>query len=1089
MRCVVLAGALAVLAAVVPPPLEADEAGETPFALFSKAAVPVLDDRCSGCHGVSLETLDRLRASAADPRLGLLRWEVDPSGRLGEGRRAAAAYETLTAGLGKGGREEDDPLWLYPGSPSLASPLLRAPLAAVQSGSTHPDVFPSTEDPDYQRLKCWVDVELASAGSSPATLDTTAARFFAESLVPVLVRKTCFSANCHGPTAFNDLKLDPGIPVLPGRFTPRIHRANRKAMLGEVTRLVHLSGDPSLSRQIRKCIPVEQGGIVHKGGNLFFEEGDPDLATFRRWLALEAEEARRRTGAPLGRQDGIVFVRRPRDTPERFFEDLSFLPGGDLIRRRSGEEINLTAALHPAGPADVRAPDVSPDGRKVAFAMRRSPREGFDIWEVDLASRRSRRLTWSSRPEEHYMDPLYAPDPDDGEGHDLSRVILVMVSNRAGGWCASSPDGILGEAEGGTRTLLRDRGRTERPGTYTGRELRVVKGTNRGATRRITRHESGLLEVSPPFDEPCDSTTHYVISDPPRRAPRFDAYRMRLAPPGEERATFEWSLTRMTWTGSQVRRPHMRSSGEIMFTCLRTGWQSGRPFYNGAIFRTHLDGSNFHTHNGNRSGVPIHAGNREMGDGLEVRIGRDANSFWGGMLMLSDHQFGPTIEPDSPVDDLDHPGENAPISSSLFRFVPGWISLDESVRFRGISPGGAYRDPYPLPDGSLLVSYTAGPLDLDDPEAAPDFDILRLVPEPSFQNADGTGPGRFRREVLVTGPLSELWPRPVAVRLKEPVKKRLKLRKDLFGPPSLPPESPFDGYREGTPAVLEIYDVPLLDAFFEQATPAGPKHVALPLCPSCGEPTPEIARVTHARIIGLVPDGSPGETPAKRVMIAEVPLAADGSIQVALPSRMSFDIQSVNPLGMALRSPNRWLYCLPGERHTLSIPRVLFAQTCGGCHGGLTGSPRDTFHRPDLITSASRTLSLWDSERDERRDPSNWRPGEPGPTWTAVDFEEDLRPILKRRCTGCHGGLSPASGLTLEGGSALSSLLPYVNHREALAVSSYLLEKLLGRELMAPRRLTGDAPHPSEAPLGRDEIQKFIRWIDLGASPGRRALD
>ena len=144
-----------------------------------------------------------------------------------------------------------------------------------------------------------------------------------------------------------------------------------------------------------------------------------------------------------GQTRGIVFVRRPRNTPERFFEDGEFLPGADLIWKNGDTETNLTAKLHPNAPADIRAPSVSYDARHVAFAMRRTSEEPFNIWEVELDSGAARQLTFSAEPGVHFLDPLYVPDPDDKAGYDLERVCLVMTSNQAGHWCESSPSGLL----------------------------------------------------------------------------------------------------------------------------------------------------------------------------------------------------------------------------------------------------------------------------------------------------------------------------------------------------------------------------------------------------------------------------------------------------------------------------------------------------------------------------------------------------------------------------------------------------------------------------------------------------------------------
>lgn len=511
-----------------------------------------------------------------------------------------------------------------------------------------------------------------------------------------------------------------------------------------------------------------------------------------------------------------------------------------------------------------------------------------------------------------------------------------------------------------------------------------------------------------------------------------------------------------------------------MLTCLRTGWQNGRPFFNGALFRVHVDGSNFHTHNGNRSGVPIFADDRECPDGLEIRIGRDADSWWGGMLLISDHQFGPTIERDNPLDDLDHPYRDGLPESSLTRFLPGWVSLDPAARSGGISPGGAYRDPYPLADGSILVSHAPGPLDLHDPAAAPDFDVLRLIPDPAFRSPDGAGAGVFRREILIGGPDAELWARPVAPRLKEPTLKTLKVEEKLLGAPQK--SGGYLRYPEGTPAVVEIYDLPLLAAFFEQITPAGVKHIAAEVCPQCGEVNGDADRIEGVRLVGALPQRAQDSGPPRRVVLAEGPLARDGSAYLTLPSGVAFDVQALNALGMAIAMPNRWLYCLPGERHTLSIPRVLFPQTCGGCHGALTGRREDTLRMVDGVTAASRTLAVWDELAGAKHKPANW--GAPPAALPGGDFERDLRPLLSRKCAGCHAELG--------GDGARAWLLPHVAAKEAMAVRSPLMELLTGRELHASGDHAEREPHPVAAPLSAAELREFILWIDLGAAPGSR---
>lgn len=1055
--------ALATRDTAAPPPAPA-----TSFDVFARDVAPVLDRRCGSCHAVPAEDYAALLSEPLNRTL--LRWPADPSGRIATPDQEREAFRRCTEPAAGGGRSFDP---LDRRGPALAGRLLRAPLAESLGGYVHPVVFSSLSDPDLATLLRWADLEIAARPEPPLALAPGAETFFADKVVPVLERKTCFGSNCHGRLAFNDLKLDPGIPALPGRFTPALHRSNRRAMLGDVTRLVNLSGDVEQSKQLKKSIPVEQGGIVHKGGNAFLSKGDPDYAVLKEWLEKEKAEAREATGAALGDVRGIVFVRRPRGTPERALEPLAWLPGADVFWRRDGTETCLTAALHPDGPADIRAAEVSYDGRRIAFAMRRAEGEPFNVWELELETRAARPLTFSADPAVHFLDPLYVPDPGDPDGLRLDRADLVVLSNLSREVCEVSPDGILGEAEGGTAAEIVDEELREKAGTYDGRRIRILRGANAGEERAVARQEPGRLVLDRPLPAPCDTTSHYRIEAPVRFAPKFDLYRLPLAPPGGEREAFASFLRRMTWSPSQARRPHLRSSGEIMATFLRTGWQEGRPFFNGAIFRTHVDGSNFHTHGGNRSGLAIHSEGQEASDGLEVRIGRSADSWWGGVPILVDHQFGPHVEDRNPVDDLDHPWREGPPRTALTRFASAWIALDPGASDRGISGGGAWHDLFPMPDGTILASFAPGPVDLHDPSAAPDFDVIRLVPEPAFQSPDGLRAGAFRREPVAGGPESELWPRPVVARLKEPLAKALKLEEDLFGP--APRERGLARYPGGAGAVLQVFDLALLDAFFTQSTPVGVRHLMAEVCPSCGDAVPEIDQVAAARVVGLEPRRDPA-APPRRFLVAEVPLSPDGSIQAALPDGVAFDIESVNPLGMALRSPNRWLYALPGERHTLSIPRALYAQTCGGCHGGLTGAPVDVLRRPDIVTSASRTQAIWDAEGLRKV-----RPSLPA-TRTEAGFEAVVRPILERRCLECHEGPGALAGVELSGEGARGTLLRFVDRDDRRAVVSRLAELLEGRELHAPGAAPPEA-HPPTGKLPDADLRAIWRWIDLGGQP------
>ena len=171
---------------------------------------------------------------------------------------------------------------------------------------------------------------------------------------------------------------------------------------------------------------------------------------------------------------------------------------------------------------------------------------------------------------------------------------------------------------------------------------------------------------------------------------------------------------------------------------------------------------------------------------------------------------------------------------------------------------------------------------------------------------------------------------------------------------------------------------------------------------------------------------------------------------------------------------------------------------CAGCHGSISGLRADVLRRPDVVTSASKVWATWDPEKHEKKLPLNH--GIVAKSLSGVDFLHDIQPIVDNKCSSCHSGSQPAAGLSLTSKptryytDAYESLMQledpasgnygrkrYVDERNALAINSYLIEKLYGRELRAPSQLSGEFPHPGQDPLTDKERLTFVRWIDIGA--------
>ncbi len=1162
---------------VLPVGLKQEE--QDSFLQFRRSVVPVLERRCGiNCHGVSHDEFARIQHDPEQAAFFFFPLDLD-QGKVPEDDRTLLEVFRVT----RGAKSADDShataaSRIAYGERPIFSPLLRAPLAIDLGGSPHRglDVFTREDDPDYVALYRWVETEV-TLRSKPVPPLSEEQEFFAGEILPVLVRNGCFILSCHGPSVFNDLKLEPPLPSPDGKFDPQrdfsrsaiVH--NHSQMLGVKSRFAHLGGDLRLSRLLVKNLPIGEGGIHQRGGNIqFFDDyHDPDVQKVLKWLGLERQalakklrsESRAIREEDLGRVEGIAFIRGPRHQPRRFFDFEPFHPGSDIfllkpadgksLEETKGVPVNLTSQFHPEGAAEFGAFDVRYDGRAIVFSMRTSADQGFQVYEIELdddlkyVDGSLTRLTFHGDRREdgeliHCVDPIYSPGPEDANGTHLDDVAVTYATNAAGDYTASDTYALLGEADRGDGKVLIDAQRTEKPGFFAGRRIYIVAGPYRGEWRTIVRHlrddasfVGAKFELDRPLPGPVDRRTIYTIEKP--RAdylPAFDIWRLVPAGNSDPKASFAATARRMTFTSAQERRPTMRTTGEVMFTSVRNvGFQADRPVFNGAIFRVMAGGFDYHIQGGNRSRYRLYIDSRELPQGIEVRQVLDPRNLWGGgALMLVDHGFGVHIEPENPVDNIpvaqdgDLLGES--VRSASRRYLPAMVpffpeSGPQAVTPTGQTPGGSFRDAFPLPDGTILLSHAATPFDHLDPQADPDWNIAQLRFDRSPQSPDGRSIGPFHIVPIPaasTDKAAEYHPRPIVVRLKEKPRTHQKfaVRTDGKKPKWL---HGVLRYPDGLPGEVECYDYPLLQSFLTHFAPVGARDFRVgPEGPTPGKIDPD-RTLYYVRVIAqeplsaseLVPTSSTTGDPfatqvslgihTRKRIVAEIPLEPDGSFYARVPTGVPLIVQGLNRQRMALHSMNRWFYLQPGEKLTFSIPRKIFPTLCSGCHGALTGQSHEALGPPDIVSSASRVLATWDPATRTRRTPYN-ASGEAASELT-VDFRRDVQPILDRRCVSCHDGKGPqAAGLDLRGTPTKHYTVSYeslhrlrdphsgnhadklfINEREALSVESYLIEKLTGRELLAPQNLdTPGVPHPAADRLTRAELLTLIRWIDLGAT-------
>jgi hypothetical protein len=324
------------------------------------------------------------------------------------------------------------------------SELLLRPLSPQAGGMSHTggSFFPNREDESWKKLKEWAKKAQTTPNAWPAR--GAGETFFADQVMPVLLRRGCALEGCHSPNGFNDFRLRPGGPGFLSRYA--VHR-NYELALNEFISLD--APDVRQSRLMKKNLLPAAGGIPHRGGPILEGPGpdgpcttfDPAtssaICTITEWHRIERMD-HATTVSTGGSTVPLAFISRPPDG-DSLLEFDTFRGGADLklADARLGADGHLDQVSNvrsglagcaglAAGNADVRGPEWSYDATKLVFAARASAATGFDLWLVDVGASSCRRLTsddgrMAGPVRTHNFDPAFAPDGS-----------LVFASTRAG---------------------------------------------------------------------------------------------------------------------------------------------------------------------------------------------------------------------------------------------------------------------------------------------------------------------------------------------------------------------------------------------------------------------------------------------------------------------------------------------------------------------------------------------------------------------------------------------------------------------------------------------------------------------------------
>lgn len=915
---------------------------------FQSEVVPVLESHCAAgvCHGI--DPAGRLVGEEIDD--GWL-FYVDEGGEVIDWQQTRkTTLEYVNA------REAPD-----------FSTLIRKPLPEVYGGIVHAGEsnFTSPDDPGLEALRRWIELE-EKGGEDPQPPDLNRReQHFASEVLPHLVGRNCAAANCHGRQAFNDFLLDPGIPDPQGgtRFGTEMIRDNYES----AHRFLTLDGVSTESQLIKKGLPLDRGGITHRGGNrtFFTSNDDPAVEAIAGWADMERRASHGDAGRTDGALRGVVYLKGP-VAAKSPFDVSSQQPGTDLYFRsfdesEGTESRNLTAHLHD-GDADIRDPAVSYDGTRVAFSMRTDPRDHYDLFELDLETGRVDRRT-------------------EGGGAD------VMAT-----WGA---DGSLYFAS--TRHGERFGGESIPLALY-----RLPDGADDREPKRLTFGPGSV--INPRYFRVGKLRDHLVVAQ--RRGLGED----------DETVGFEFPVDL---------------------------------------------GADYHIYFGATAPEDHFLVFEEMPDGRALSIVGDPDNRWsGGKLAIVDRNLGPETGGGPPA---------------TFAATEAFRDLDPSVRSSGVSYGGVYRDPAALPDGSVLVAWAPGPVDLGDRRADPRFRILHLTID---EAPDGCTTIECLPRVGTTAEwlradeehLSVYSPRPVVAR---------KTTHD--NEPRIEPREP---------TTLELADVTVNQGIIDNLFAAGPKYFR--------DDVRYVRLVEALSVTGAsVPSKMPNTGHPPAAILGEVELERDGSAYLQIPPETPVRLQLLDDNRMAVGPQHsRWLFVWPGQAFPASVDRHNYDVACGGCHGASSGDPEDLFPTTDAFTGASATLAEFEDRNPRRKREPVVLDAE---TRRQVTFEGDIQPIFDLRCNdaGCHAaGSEPAGGLALEStpgdrfsasyeavvakGDGSGGNRKYVDVANTSARTSFLVEVAADRSFDADRPLFD---HPAE-PLSQSELKELIRWIETGASFG-----
>lgn len=938
--------------------------------------------------------------------------------------------------------------------------------------------------------------------------DASPRQRFDADVAPILARR-CGTSSCHAAQAARAPRPFHFTADADGRITgDALDEAYASAK-----RFIDTTERPELSTLLRKPSRHELGGLAHAGGAAFYDRSDPAWVTLRAWVA--SEEGGGEDGHVDALSEGERFFARevqPRLAAAQCMASschgettaipLRFDPGVDGFFGAAATRANYREALVQLSLSG--RPELSRLARKplrdLALALPHRGGNGVNAFPVAMDDPLPAAIVAWARLERRLrtgegdltrsgiafvggpIGPARVVEHDDFvPGSDVFLLsppspggAVRNLTQRAHQEPADIRDPVVDDAA--TRLAFSMRAAPDAPRVLW--ELDLGTGEARAVTRGVRLADGRWSADRWPAYGP-DGRLWFVSTRAGMLAEQADGYDTDLYVIERDGTLTRRSFTPSPELATTFFRQGRETSGAVAFTAIRR-LASG---YKGVVYRFPNDlHSEYHQHVGITLGDDITWRMRETADGNYVGLLLDRDAVWSaGALVYVDRNLGIEL-PDatgssSSLAAYRHPVTYlGPYGSHADAIVDPYAPETAQRTVRRLRSEGAWRDPQPLPDGRIVASWADGEVMLQDRSATPDFGLYAVT----LERATDTGELRIAgRERLVDLPgVSET--QPVAVYRAVPG--------------TLGATAP-----TGDRGRLVYGGVPMTEAVLRQVGPSGVRV-----------PRDDIRAV---RVLGWIPRGAdPALPPAEGLpsqlrrsgagphlparVLAEVPVESDGTLYASIPAGTAFRLQYLDARGMAVGTQhNRWFDIHGGQSLRQGVSPHVFDGLCAACHGARSGLAEESFLPVDVTARASRSLARFEGDDPDRpREPFRVEASLPA-SWSV-----DVAPALERSCavSQCHDATTRAAGLALVAtrtaryDAAYEALIArgegslhgyrYVDVEGTSARGSYVVERVLGVELDAPRALPGSAAHRGNPPLDDAALRALVRWIEAGAA-------